>query len=151
MAWDFSAGRGNSRLRTQLTSFQTDMEEICKTILLFSLIFFFVWESSSFSSHLCYHVMDLLSFLLLFFYMYLDLLQLLDNLNLFHHVPTLSIVFFFFWLRWVFVAVCRLSLVAASRGYSSLRCAGFSLQWLLLLWSTGSRRAGFSICGTRAQ
>ena len=95
--------------------------------------------------------MDLLSFLLLFFYMYLDLLQLLDNLNLFHHVPTLSIVFFFFWLRWVFVAVCRLSLVAASRGYSSLRCAGFSLQWLLLLWSTGSRRAGFSICGTRAQ
>ena len=43
------------------------------------------------------------------------------------------------------------SLVVASGGYSSLRCAGFSLRWLLLLQSTGSRRAGFSSCGTRAQ
>ena len=43
-----------------------------------------------------------------------------------------------------------LSLVAASGGYSSLRCAGFSLQWLLLLRSTGSRCAGFSSCGSRA-
>ena len=58
--------------------------------------------------------------------------------------------FIYFWLRWVFVAVCWLSLVAASGGYSSLRCAGFSLRWLLLLQSKGSRRAGFSSCGTRA-
>ena len=43
-----------------------------------------------------------------------------------------------------------LSLVAASGGYSSLRCAGFSVWWLLLLWSTGSRRTGFSSCGARA-
>ena len=43
------------------------------------------------------------------------------------------------------------SLVAASGGYSSLWCAGFSLQWLLLLQSTGSRQAGFSSCGIRAQ
>ena len=50
----------------------------------------------------------------------------------------------------VFVAVHGLSLVAASGGYSSLRCAGFSLWWLLLLWSMGSRRAGFSSCGLRA-
>ena len=42
------------------------------------------------------------------------------------------------------------SLVAVSGGYSSLRCAGFSLQWLLLLRSTGSRRTGFSSCGSRA-
>ena len=42
-----------------------------------------------------------------------------------------------------------LSLVVASGGYSLLWCAGFSLQWLLL-WSVGSRRAGFSSCGTRA-
>ena len=34
------------------------------------------------------------------------------------------------------------SLVVASGGYSSLQCAGFSLRWLLLLWSTGSRHAG---------
>ena len=54
-------------------------------------------------------------------------------------------------LRWVFVAARRLSLVAASGGYSLLRCAGFSLQWLLLLRSMGSRHAGFSSCGMRAQ
>ena len=30
------------------------------------------------------------------------------------------------------------SLVAASGGYSSLQGTGFSLQWFLLLWSTGS-------------
>ena len=53
-------------------------------------------------------------------------------------------LFIYFWLSWVFVAACGLPLVAASRGYSSLRCAGFSLQWLLLLRSTGSRRVGVS-------
>ena len=56
----------------------------------------------------------------------------------------------YFWLCWVFVAVRGLLLVAVSGGYSSLQCMGFSLWWLLL-WSTGSRRAGFSICGTWAQ
>ena len=50
--------------------------------------------------------------------------------------------FFFFWLRWVFVAVHRLSLVVASGGYSSLWCVGFSLQWLLLLRSMGPRARG---------
>ena len=42
------------------------------------------------------------------------------------------------------------SLVAVSRGYSLFRCVGFSLRWLLLLQSTGSRRVGFSSCGSRA-
>ena len=56
-------------------------------------------------------------------------------------------LFIYFWLRWVFVAAHRLSLVAASGGYSSLRWAGFSLWWLLVLWSTGSRCTGFSSCG----
>ena len=56
---------------------------------------------------------------------------------------------YYFWLCWVFIAAHRLSLVAASRGYSSLRCTGFSLQWLLLLQSTGSRCAGFSSSGSR--
>ena len=60
-------------------------------------------------------------------------------------------LFIYFWLRWVFAAAHRLSLVAASGGYSSLWCVGFSLWWLLLLQSTGSRRLGFSSCGTRAQ
>ena len=60
-------------------------------------------------------------------------------------------LFIYFWLFWVFVAAHGLFLVASSGGYSSLRYAGFSLRWLLLLQSTGSRRAGFSSCGTRAQ
>ena len=38
-----------------------------------------------------------------------------------------------FWLHWVFVVAHRLSLVAASRGCSSLMCTSFSLQGLLLL------------------
>ena len=48
-------------------------------------------------------------------------------------------LFIYLWLCWVFVAACGLSLVAASGGHSSLRCMGFSLRWLLLLRSTGSR------------
>ena len=48
---------------------------------------------------------------------------------------------FNFWLHWVFIAACRLSLVEARGGlFSSCRaCSGFSLQGLLLLLSTGSR------------
>ena len=60
-------------------------------------------------------------------------------------------LFIYFWLCWVLVAVHGLSLVAAGGGYSSLWCSGFSLRWLLLLQSTGSRHGGFSSCGTRAQ
>ena len=51
-------------------------------------------------------------------------------------------LFIYFWLCWVFVAACGLSLVAASGGHSSSRCAGLSLSRPLLLRSTGSRRAG---------
>ena len=58
--------------------------------------------------------------------------------------------FFFSWPHWVLAAAPGLSLVAASGGYSLLRCAGFSLRWLLLLQSTGSRREGFNSCGARA-
>ena len=54
--------------------------------------------------------------------------------------------FGFFWPRWAFVAARGLSLVVASGGYS-LRCVGFSLQWLLLLQGVGSRHVGFSSCG----
>ena len=72
-------------------------------------------------------------------------------------VPTFLFYFIFkmyvcmyVWLRWVFIAACGLSLVVVSGGYSSFQCTGFSLWWLLLLWSTGSRRVGFSRCGSRA-
>ena len=49
---------------------------------------------------------------------------------------------YYFWLCWVFVSVQGLSLLAASGGHSSPRCAGLSLSQPLLLQSTGSRRAG---------
>ena len=46
--------------------------------------------------------------------------------------------FFFFLLCWVFVSVRGLSLVVASGGHSSSRCAGLSLSW------------PFSCCGAQA-
>ena len=56
-----------------------------------------------------------------------------------------------------FVAVRWLSLVAASGGYSSLWCVGFSLRWLLLwgAWALGSWASvvvacGLSSCGLQA-
>ena len=64
----------------------------------------------------------------------------------FFYIYFYFILFIYFWLCWVFVAARGLSLVTASRGYSSLQCVGFSLQWLLLLRSTGSRHTGFSSC-----
>ena len=50
------------------------------------------------------------------------------------HLPIYFILFLFiyFWLCWVFIAARGLSLVVVSGGYSSSRCAGFSLRWLLL-------------------
>ena len=71
--------------------------------------------------------------------------------SLYFFLINLFYLFIYFWLRWAFVAARGLPLVAASGGYSSLWCMGFSLRWLPLLWSTGSRRAGFSRYGTRAQ
>ena len=71
-------------------------------------------------------------------------------------------VFFKFIFIYLFLAalgLCccmRLSLVAASTGYSSLQYAGFSLRWLLLLWSMGSGHVGktqhvLCLAGSRAQ
>ena len=61
------------------------------------------------------------------------------------------LIFIYFWLHWVFAAARGLSLVAASGGYSSLWSTSFSLRWLLLLRSTGSRCVCFSSCGMQAQ
>ena len=54
-------------------------------------------------------------------------------------------LFIYLWLCWVFISVRGLSLVAASGGRSSSRCAGLSLSRPRLLRSTGSRRAGSAI------
>ena len=56
---------------------------------------------------------------------------------------------YLFMVCWVFVSVRGLSLVVASGGHSSLRCAGLSLSRPLLLRSTGSRRAGSVIVAHR--
>ena len=71
------------------------------------------------------------------------------NLSSVNRRAAFHFFFFFFnlfiiycWLCWVFVSVRGLSLVAASGGHSSSRCAGLSLSRPLLLRSTGSRRAG---------
>ena len=61
---------------------------------------------------------------------------------------------FYFWLCWIFIAVHGLSLVAVSGGYSSLRCAGFSLRCLLLLQEHGLQAHGLQqlwLAGSRAQ
>ena len=58
-----------------------------------------------------------------------------------------------FWLCWVLVAVCGLSLVAMSRGYCSLWYVGFSMQEKQLaqqLQYAGPRACGLSSCGSWA-
>ena len=47
------------------------------------------------------------------------------SLSLFLSFINLFILFIYFWLRWVFVAACRLSPITASGSYSSLWCTGF--------------------------
>ena len=59
--------------------------------------------------------------------------------------------FFFFYLPWVFVAACRLSPSCSEQGLLFVVVCGLLIGWLLLLQSTGSRHAGFSSWGTRAQ
>ena len=65
---------------------------------------------------------------------------------------------FYSWLHWVFVAAHGLSLIVAGRGYSSLRFAGFSLQWLPCCrsqargaWTSVAVAHRPSSCGTWAQ
>ena len=59
------------------------------------------------------------------------LLYVFQNQAYFHILvfKNLFVYLFIFWLCWVFIAVCGLSLVAVH--------LGFSLRWLLLLWCTG--------------
>ena len=78
----------------------------------------------------------------------LDLLSVIcititvDILNIFFLI---LFIYLYFWLCWVFVSVWGPSLVAASGGHSSSRCAGLSPSRPLPLRSTGSRRAGSAV------
>ena len=52
----------------------------------------------------------------------------------------LFLLFMYFWLYLVFVA---------ARDFLQLQCEGFSLQWLLLLWSTDARARGLCSWGSQ--
>ena len=78
----------------------------------------FIWVIDIWSLTLRYSTAHFLSFFLFFF------------------------KFIYLWLCWVFISVRGFSLAVASGGHSSSPCAGLSLSWPLLLWSTGSRCAG---------
>ena len=101
------------------------VEFMCEELFLSIVVPYFPFNVSAVCS-------DIFSFISFFFLIYL-------------------FKFIYFWLCWVFVAVRGLSLVARSRGYSSLRCVDFSLWWLFFLRSTGSRCVGLSSCGSQAQ
>ena len=60
------------------------------------------------------------------------------------------LIFIYLFMAMLGLAASGFSLVAASRGCSSLRCSGYSLQWLLL-WSMDSRMLRLSNCGSQAQ
>ena len=94
----------------------------------------FLWEAS-----LLHKAHDYNSHQICFFSMYLSKI-FFKLFVLFFKNYYLFIIYF--WLCWAFVSVRGLSLVAASGGHSSSRCAGLSLSRPLLLRSTGSRRAG---------
>ena len=98
-----------------------------RDFLYWSLNYFLFSSLCSVSVFLTYFLKLFLSFIFLFFFKFY------------------LFILFHLWLCWVFVSVCGLSLVAASGGHSSSRCAGLSLSWPLLLRSTGSRRAGSAI------
>ena len=73
--------------------------------------------------------------------------------------PWQSPLYFYFFKILFIYFLAALGLRCCARAFSSCGERGllfvvvhvFSLWWLLLLWSTGSRHAGFSSCGMRAQ
>ena len=75
---------------------------------------------------------------------------------IFSLLKTFIFIILFIYSIYVFLAVlgprCCMgfSLVEVRWGFSLVVCTGFSLQWLLLLRSTGSRPTGFSSCGSWA-
>ena len=83
----------------------------------------------------------------------------MDSLLLIVNAFVLGAGSFFFFFFNLFLAV--LDLRCCTQAFCScgewgllfvtVRCVCFSLQWLLLLQSMGSRCMGFSSCGARAQ
>ena len=63
----------------------------------------------------------------------------------------LHLFIYLLWLCWVFVSVRGLSLVVASGGHSSSRCAGLSLSQPLFVVEHRLQTRRLSSCGSRAQ
>ena len=59
-------------------------------------------------------------------------------------------LFIYFWVRWVFISVQGLSLVVASGGHSSSRCAGLLIVTASLVAEHGLQTRRLSSCGSRA-
>ena len=72
--------------------------------------------------------------------------SMLLQMALFHYLKKIN----YFWVCWVFLALCELFLVAESLDYSSLWYMGFLLLWPLLLPSIGSRLVSLASCGAQA-
>ena len=109
------------------------------------------WAYSTFSLFLPTPILAALFLLSKSIYLYINFLPILIFINLIFYFFN-KFIYFYFWLRWVFIAMCRLSLVAASGGYSSLWCAGFSC---CRAWALGVRASvvvahGLSSCGLQA-
>ena len=63
----------------------------------------------------------------------------------------LKFVFIYFWLHWVFIAVCRLSLTGSRRGYSLVVVCRLLIAVASLVQSSSCKCTNFSGRGTRAQ
>ena len=67
--------------------------------------------------------------------------------------------YYYYFFNFIYLFLAVLGLHCCARAFSSCGERGllfvavhmFSLRWLLLLWRTGSRHAGFSSCGMQAQ
>ena len=106
----------------------------------------YVWDvihtvlSLLISFSICNGQFQIALFLFIFSVVFCFYLFLFFSFNIFD--AFLSCSFFLYLVVLVFIAALRLSLVEASGGYSLLWFTGFSLRYLLLLQSMGSRASG---------
>ena len=114
-------------------------------LLLSYKISLYIWGTIPLSDIWFANILSFSMSCLFTFFFFLSLYQICYNMSSFFLNK-----FIYLCLRWVFVAARGLSLFAVCGGYSSLRCTEFSLLWLLLLQSMGSRCADFSSCGSWA-
>ena len=90
----------------------------------------------------------------LFTFKIFSLSLILSNLIMIWCGIVVFVCLFFIYLFLAALGFCccaRALSSCGSGGHSLLWSTCFSLQWLLLLWSTGSRHAGFSSRGSRTQ